>query len=275
MRGELSELFAVQDDEVKQELEFINMLAAIKSRLPEKLKIFLVKIRNKIRPFRYLNRELLSYHYLKGNGIEVGALHNPLKVYSRAKVRYVDRYDNEGLSHHYPEQISHSFVKVDVIDDGETLGTFEADSQDFVIANHFLEHCQNPLLTLSHMHRILKKGGILYLALPDKRYTFDVKRPLTTLDHVLEDYRGGPEASKRQHFEEWVTLVNNVKHENLAKQEVERLIDQDYSIHFHVWTQTEMLEMFLALKTKLGISFDIEACLKNGIEFITILRKME
>ena len=71
--------------------------------------------------------------------------------------------------------------------------------QDFVIANQVLEHFQNPLLALQNMLRVLKPGGVLYLSLPDKRFSFDVDRPVTTVEHVLRDYRrgtrSGPDAS--------------------------------------------------------------------------------
>lgn len=250
------------------------MLTAIKSYLPENVKVVLRKIRYKLQDPRTLSRELLARQYLRGNGIEIGALHNPLEVGRKARVRYVDRYDNKGLAKHYPEQLSRLFVKVDIIDDGETLGSLPNGSQDFVIANHFLEHCQNPLMTLKHMHRVLKTGGILYLALPDKRYTFDLKRPVTHLEHLLKDLNEGPALSKRQHYEEWVSLVDDVKDAKRALEQTEKLIEQDYSIHFHVWTQAEILEMFIALKKQLGVHFDVEACLKNGVEFITVLRKM-
>ena len=250
------------------------MLAAIKSYLPENIKVVLRKIRHQFKDPRTLCRKLLARQYLKGNGIEIGALHNPLKVGRNVNVKYVDRYDNKGLAEHYPEQLSRKFVKVDIIDDGETLGSIPDGSQDFVIGNHFLEHSQNPLMTLKHMHRVLKIGGILYLALPDKRYTFDMKRPITPLEHLFKDLREGPQGSKHQHYEEWVAFVDGVTNAKRAEVETARLIEQDYSIHFHVWTQTEMLEMFIALKKQLGIDFDIEASLKNGIEFITILRKM-
>lgn len=251
------------------------MWVSIKSWLPKKVKAFIKNALETMKPLGSLDRKMLSYHYLSGNGIEIGALHNPLKVKAKAKVKYVDRYDNKRLCQDYPEQLSQSLVYVDIIDDGETLATLPNESQDFVIANHFIEHCQNPLSTLSHMYRVLKNHGILYLAIPDKRYTFDVNRPITSLDHLLKDYEEGPEASKREHFAEWVKLVNVIQHETQAEEMTEKLIRQDYSIHFHVWTQAEILEIFLALKSRVGLKLEIEACLKNGVEFITILRKTE
>ena len=57
-------------------------------------------------------------------------------------------------------------------------------SQDFIIANHLLEHVADPIGALEEWYRLLRPDGILFLALPDKRVTFDKDRPRTTLDHV-------------------------------------------------------------------------------------------
>jgi hypothetical protein len=123
------------------------------------------------------------------------------------------------------------------------------------------------------MFRVLKDDGLLYLAVPDKRFTFDIDRPVTTLDHILRDFEEGAEWSRRQHFEEWVRFVNKV--EGIAEVEMgaDALINMDYSIHFHVWTQMEMLELVLALNRKLGLRFELELSVKNGEECLFILRK--
>ena len=61
----------------------------------------------------------------------------------------------------------------------ESLATIPDGSQDFVIADHFIEHCQDPISALTIHFRVLKTGGILYMAVPDKRFTFDKDRPVT------------------------------------------------------------------------------------------------
>ncbi len=248
------------------------MLKTALSLLPQRLQIPIKKFARKFfnRP---LGREELADVYLKGQGIEIGALHQPLALSRHARVKYVDRFSLKDLREHYPELRHLPLVSVDIIDDGEKLSTISNETQDFVIANHFVEHSQNPLLTLTNLFRVLNRGGVLYIALPDKRYTFDKDRPITPLEHLLKDYSQGPEQSKQAHFEEWVRLVNKIEEPIAAKKQLDNLIGTDYSIHFHVWTQSEMLEMFLALKKQLQIAFDIEACLKNGGEFILVLRK--
>ena len=162
-------------------------------------------------------------------------------------------------------------VNTDIIDDGERLATVGDGTQDFVIANHFIEHCQNPILTLQNLFRVLRAGGVLYLAVPDKRFTFDTDRPCTTTDHVMRDFTEGPECSRLEHFEEWSRLVNKREGESQIAEEVRRLVEMDYSIHFHVWAAAELLEFLVAVQRI--IRFEVELFLRNGMETILILRK--
>ena len=217
-------------------------------------------------------RKQIADTYLSGEGIEVGALHSPLIVPEQARVRYVDRLSVTDLRKQYPELVNSPLVEVDIIDNGELLLSINEASQDFVIANHMIEHCQNPLRTIENHLRVLRPGGILYMAVPDKRYTFDSSRPVTTLEHLVNEYHHGAESSKLTHFTEWAKLVNKVPEDQIEKH-VKHLMDIDYSIHFHVWTQVEFLELLLYCKQKLLFDFEIELLQKNSMEFIFILRK--
>ena len=172
-----------------------------------------------------LGREFVADTYIRGQGIEIGALHMPLGVPRSARVKYVDRLSVPDLRKHYPELNDKNLVEVDIIADGERLESISDATQDFVIANHFVEHCQNPIAAILNMFRVLKPGGVLYLALPDKRCSFDVDRPVTPFEHLLRDYHEGPAWSRRQHFEEWTRLVNKV----LDDEEAERQIAVSYT----------------------------------------------
>jgi predicted SAM-dependent methyltransferase len=228
-------------------------------------------LRDDVLPDIHHTRKVIADAYLRGAGIEVGALHRALKVPSTARVKYVDRMSVADLRRHYAELADEPLVATDIIDDGERLTTLEDGTQDFVIANHFLEHCQNPIQTLQSHMRVLKSGGVLYLAVPDKRFTFDIDRPCTTNEHVVRDFLDGPAWSKRQHFEEWTRLVNKRTGAE-ADQEVEHLLDIDYSIHFHVWNASQLLE-FVAGAQRF-VPFELELFLRNGFENLLILRKI-
>ena len=217
------------------------------------------------------NRILLSFIYLRGRGIEIGALHNPLPVSPLAHVKYVDHLTVEGLRGQYPELREKKLVAVDILDDGERLLTISGSSQDFVIANHFLEHCENPLLALENSFRVLRMDGMLYLALPDMRYTFDRDRPATTLDHLKRCYAEGPQWARRRHYEEWVQQFHKGKDDEFIAREVEHLMSMKYSIHHHVWTQWEMLELLADMRKR--FTFEIEMMVRREHEVIFIIRK--
>jgi len=214
----------------------------------------------------------IAREYLAGDGIEIGALHLPMQVPERARVKYVDRMRIADLRKQYPELNDLPLVEADIIDNGETLATIASASQDFVIAAHMLEHTEDPIDTLKNWERVLKPGGILYLALPNKKYTFDIDRELTTFEHLENDHINGAEVSRRQHFEEWVRHVNKKSGpEHLT--EVERLMEMDYSIHFHVWDEVSFLGFISAATEKYMPGITPVMFQQNGHEMLMILRR--
>jgi hypothetical protein len=96
----------------------------------------------------YLLRKEIAARYLRSEGIEIGALHAPVEVPSGVTVRYLDRMSTAQLKQTYRELSEYELVNVDIVDDGEVLTTVLDNSVNFVIANHMIEHCQNPILTL-------------------------------------------------------------------------------------------------------------------------------
>lgn len=223
-------------------------------------------------------REAIAHRFLKGQGIEIGALQNPLTVPQGVSVQYLDRMAKNSLYEHYPELRDHNLVDVGLIDDGETLATIADDSQNFVIANHFLEHCQNPLGTLRNLIRVLRPEGILYAAVPDRRQTFDRRRDRTTLDHLIEDYENGPAASRRGHFLEWVRLVEPefgriYDSEEDAAARADALEAMDYSIHFHVWEAGDVWELLHYTIEQLKLPVEIAYFGTLPDEILFVLRK--
>lgn len=213
----------------------------------------------------------LAREFLRGAGIEVGALHNPLPVPRGVSVRYVDRMTKPDLLAHYPDLDPRRLVDVDVVDDGERLATVPDGSQDFVVVNHFLEHTQDPITAVGHFVRVLRPGGVVYMALPDKRFTFDRTRPVTPLAHLWDDHARGPAGSRRGHYEEFVAAAEGLTDPAAVRDRAEHYLRHDYSIHFHVWTQREMVELLLDLQPRLG--FDFELVRKHEHEVVFILRK--
>jgi len=59
---------------------------------------------------------------------------------------------------------------------------------DFLLASHALEHIANPFKAIMEWLRILKDNGIILIILPHKDDTFDHKRPVKDLKHLIKDF---------------------------------------------------------------------------------------
>jgi len=238
-----------------------------------RVKAFLRRVTTRVlgRDLPPLDRDLVAQTLISGTGIEIGALSNPQKVPKLVHVTYVDRLPPEA-SARFEDLKGVPLHRVDVIEDAETLRSFGDGTQDFVIANHVLEHLQDPISGLLAMLRVARPGGVVLLSVPDKRFTFDVNRPVTPFEHLVRDHREGPAWSERQHFEEWSRLVNR-REESRVDEEVRHLMNIGWSIHFHVWTWVELLA--LVLKMREQTAFDLEVALRNRDEVVLVLRKSE
>ena len=218
----------------------------------------------------------LANLFLHGDGLEIGALHLATALPPGAHARYVDRMSVSDLRAHYPELQTLDLAPVDVIDDGERLDTIEPESVDFIVANHFLEHCEDPIRTIQTHLTKLKPGGTLFYAVPDKRYTFDFQRPRTTLEHVIEDHEHGPEHSRAEHYVAWVRAGLVPGFAPVTEQDIQdkaaELERESYSIHFHIWTQADLAALMFHIHQRLG-NFEVEAIRRRSIENIVVLRK--
>ncbi|MCB1241863.1 MAG: methyltransferase domain-containing protein [Verrucomicrobiae bacterium] len=215
-------------------------------------------------------RKVLAGTYLTGTGLEIGALHNPLPVPDHVTVRYADRFDTATARASYPELAACDLVEVDFVCDGETLASVSDASQDFVIANHVLEHCEDPIGALKNWCRVVKDGGILFITVPDLRYTFDFRRPATPYAHLLVDHAESPERQNLDTYREWHALVDLAEDVEAAARSSAAART---NIHFHAWTQAEILEMLCRLRIDHRLPLEIECAFRNLAEVVTVLRK--
>jgi SAM-dependent methyltransferase len=72
--------------------------------------------------------------------------------------------------------------------DGSDLNEIGDDKYDFLLSSHNLEHIANPLKAVKEWIRVVRPGGFILLILPDKRFTFDRRRPYTSFSHLLSDF---------------------------------------------------------------------------------------
>jgi SAM-dependent methyltransferase len=213
-------------------------------------------------------REELAVRYLRGDGIEIGALHRPLWSPKIASVSYVDVLSRAELLRAWSDTCGPFVVETSVVDDGERLDKFASASVDFVIANHVLEHMEDPIGALHNWARVLRPNGIIFTTLPDARYTFDAGRPRTTIGHLVRDHVEGPAVSREEHYREWAHLIEGVPEEKVPDRMAE-LARAERREHFHVWE----LETFLELLRHLDLPTRLVVVQAVANEFTAVLRK--
>ena len=52
-------------------------------------------------------------------------------------------------------------------------------------------------------------------------------------------------------------------------------MDMNYSIHYHVWTQKELVEFFNKTAERFSLNIEIEAMINNMHEVIFIIKKFD
>ncbi|MBP9738456.1 methyltransferase domain-containing protein [Candidatus Saccharibacteria bacterium] len=125
-----------------------------------------------------------------GIGLELGPLASPVVKKSEGDIYYLDHLSQADLRKKYknePVDLD-KIVPVDYVIVGSLKETVGRKKFDYVIASHVIEHIPDTISWLKEIHEVLNPGGILSLAIPDKRFTFDYDRHLSYSSDVIGAY---------------------------------------------------------------------------------------
>lgn len=201
-----------------------------------------------------MDRNKLSKKYMSGLGLEIGALHFPWPLANGSSANYLDRYSTEELRKQYPEHNGKPLANVTVIDDGFICDKVPTWSYNWLAASHALEHAEDPIGALQAWLRVLRPGGFLFLAVPERNGTFDRHRPLTDFSHILSDYLEPTfrEKERVNHYREYFSLVDNLTGDALEST-IDWAMKTKAHVHFHVWDFRSMRHFFQQCEKELGM----------------------
>lgn len=207
-------------------------------------------------------------------GLEIGALHQPLDLPSTLPVDYLDYCTVEELRKKYPELENSELTEPDIIENAETLRSIGDESYGFVAAAHVIEHMRNPIGAVENWLRVLRPGGTLYLAVPDKRATFDRLRLRNSLEHLILDYKMPSLERDKEHFLEYASLVEGASGLE-ALDRAKKLEEDEVSIHFHVFLAEDVVAMLEWMRENLSINIRVEGPWANpgAFEFHLLITK--
>ncbi len=191
-----------------------------------------------------VSKRRLASQWLRGRGLEFGALHQPLRVDpAKATVVYADRLTKSEAIEAFPDVAEHymnAMVEPKFIVDLNTgdLTALRDEEFDFFIASDVIEHLANPMQFLKAVHDIMKPGARLLLSVPDRRFTHDADRPLTSNRHLWREYRRGVAHVDNRHLRRFLTGSEHMKmpwSPSTRKQLYATHREQNFHVHVHVW----------------------------------------
>ena len=132
-------------------------------------------------------------------GLEIAPWFAPLVPKAKGyNVRILDIFDRDTLiarASADPILAKRDMARVEVVDYvgsateiSAIIPTQDHGTFDYIVSSHNFEHLPNPIKFLQGCATILKPGGILPMAVPDRRGCFDYFRPNTQLGDWLDAY---------------------------------------------------------------------------------------
>jgi SAM-dependent methyltransferase len=210
-------------------------------------------LRNGILPLNHKTREdyrRKRQSFLNGlldvsasKGLELGACDLPTVPPNLGRCSFADVRSADALISMW-NLVAEDVVPVRfLIDPRSRLDDQIGERFDYVIACHVLEHIPNPIGCIEELSRLLRPGGQIVLAIPDKRSTPDALRPSTTIEHLLGDHFDGCRYPAVEHIMEFAKYwVDEVK--TMSTAAAYRWAQSNYrsgqaDVHCHVWTDEE------------------------------------
>lgn len=214
---------------------------------------------------------------LHGTGVEFGAGASPFPVPIECNVRFADAFSYESLKAvMYPGQQAHDLIRPDYVTDIKTLAGIPDASLDFIVACHVIEHTNNPIAAIDSCYRALKPGGSLVLVVPDMTKTFDSKRALTTLAHLIEDYETPSRERDREHYEEFYSKAFEIPAGSNLLEYASQKQTEGGDIHYHTFTYESFQKIveWCAQKQGWAVEFAHPTLSRpDNIEFYFVLTK--
>lgn len=226
-----------------------------------------------------LDHRIPGYALLEGRGLEIGAFNEPAPLPPGASVAYFDVFSPEEAAALFPEIDAGKLVAPDMRGDLDKGGLdgLASGSFGFIIANHVIEHVANPIGLVDSIARLVRTGGCMVIAAPDKNFTFDSPRALTPFAHLWADYRGAVGRSDDAHYIDFLRAVK-ADFDGLPAADRQHHIDRSRARreHVHVWDSAMFLDFLQESFRRLGWNVKREyasVAADNRIECFTVWRK--
>jgi len=231
----------------------------------------------------------------KSLGLEIGAMDLPLVEPGEGTCEFADSRTFEELRQLADRLGGHNPDFVVPIDYEIQLGyQVITKHYDWIAAAHVVEHVPNLVWWFNELYSKLKDGGVLFLVVPDKRFTFDYHRRVTNLSDVISaNQQQLRRPSYKQVFDHYFfataqldpgDIWNGVqvgppqKDYAAAVARAKSALTSFEDAHCSVFTPTSFSELMNDLSRTGLLKFRLEgmrATQRNQLDFTAVFRKLE
>lgn len=139
-------------------------------------------------------------------------------------------------------------------------------SVDFIFSSHVIEHLVNPLGVLTNWWAKLRSGGVIAGVIPDARFTFDLRQPLTTLQELLEQERNGGFETTDAMYERWCKYTS-------PENNPDSLRRRQYSIHVNYFSPERFRDLLGLFEERQALAGLFMQAVRNGKDFGFLIQK--
>ena len=145
------------------------------------------------------------------------------------------------------------------ISEASNLHNIESATYDYLLSSHVIEHLANPVQGLQEWLRTLKTDGHMVILIPHYTKTFDHRKPVTSLSHLLDDFADCTGENDLTHLEEILEFHDLTRDpgagtfEDFAKRS--RLNFQNRCLHQHVFDNQLAIELMSYMNLQI-LSFE-------------------
>lgn len=115
---------------------------------------------------------------------------------------HLNGHNNKSDFFYYGNKIGNLY-NVDCTNENDLIKLY---NYDFVVTSHVIEHIANPIKTINFWKNLLCDNGYILTIIPDYRFCFDRNRKLTTMEHLINDYKTNIGEDDNTHIQEQIDL---------------------------------------------------------------------
>lgn len=127
---------------------------------------------------------------------------------------------------------------------------------DFIVTSHVIEHIANPIKAIKMWsNELLNNNGYVLSIIPDYRFCFDRNRPLTSIDHIIQDFENNVLENDITHIDEQKKLHDWTYGGHKNFYELCDINEKTRVVHHHTFTPETVETLFNKIGLKTIITF--------------------